>query len=101
MVYFISDGKAIKIGYTKRPTIKKRLSEIAVGSSSKLYVLGYIKDGTLELEKSLHKQFQHINLEWYEATPELIEYINSHNDLDVEIGLLDGKLMVYKKIRCV
>lgn len=58
MVYFLTnrEGKYIKIGYTKRKDINKRVKELSTGSSSPLYVLGYIKDGDKELEKELQKK---------------------------------------------
>lgn len=98
-VYFISDGALVKIGYTKNNP-KKRLQQLSTGSSEKLYLLGYVY-GSNELEKTLHRIFHRVNLEWFSATPALIKYINENNEMSVDIDWLDGKLMVYKKIKAV
>lgn len=101
MVYFLTnkEGKYIKIGYTKRKNINTRIKELSTGSSSPLYVLGCIKDGDMQLEKELHKKFKQVNLEWFEADNELLDYINTNNDVMVYVGWLDGKLMTYQKMK--
>ena len=40
-VYFITDCKNIKIGYTKQKNVYKRLKQIQTGSPDRLYLLGY------------------------------------------------------------
>ncbi len=101
MVYFLtnSEGKYIKIGYTKRKNIQSRVKELSTGSSSPLHVLGIIKSGDLDLEKQLHKQFHRINKEWYEASEQLLSYINQNNDLEVYVDWLDERLITYYKIK--
>ena len=96
-VYFITQGTLIKIGYTKNNP-KKRLQQLSTGSAEKLYLLGYVY-GDKELEKSLHMTFNRVNLEWFSATPALLKYINDNNEMFVDIDWLNGKLMVYKKIK--
>ena len=101
MVYFLtnSEGKYIKIGYTSRKNLNNRVKELSTGSSSPLYILGYIQNGTVELEQQLHKKYKQVNLEWFEATLELVQYLNENNQLDVYVDWLDGKLQVYKKMK--
>jgi len=95
-VYFIANGTEIKIGYTKN-NIKKRLKQLSTGSSKKLYLLGYIH-GDKNKEKQLHNQFRRINLEWFNATDELLGFINTNNKMNVYIDWLNGRLMVYNKM---
>ena len=97
-VYFISDGKNVKIGFTKS-SVFKRVKQLSTGSATKLYVLGYIR-GTKALEKELHIKFgnERLNLEWFKATDELLRYINDNNLLDVSIQWYNGRLIPYKKI---
>lgn len=99
MVYFLSNGIHVKIGYTRRKDINKRIKELSTGSSSPLYLLGVIKDGDLNLEKKLHKNFRVINLEWHEGSEELVSYINENNDLNLYVDWLNGKLFAYKKMK--
>jgi hypothetical protein len=99
LVYFIGDkNNNIKIGYTER-SIKKRIKELATGNSSALLLLGYISNGDLELEKQLHKQFNQKFLEWYFPTAELLEYINSNNDMSVYVDWLNENLITYKRMK--
>lgn len=98
MVYFLSDGVNVKIGYTNR-NINKRIKELSTGSSSLLYLLGYIKNGDKNLETQLHRKFKQVNLEWFEANDSLLQYLNDNNDLEVYVDWLDNKLMAYKKMR--
>jgi len=98
-VYFLanSDGY-IKIGYTKN--IKRRIQNLETGSSSKLYLCGYIKSGTYKLEQELHKKFHCKQGEWF-YTDGLIDYINRHNDMSVDLEKIDNTIYVYKKMKIV
>ena len=84
MVYFITDSKDIKIGYTKND-VTKRLKQLQTANTNKLYLLGYI-DGPKELEKELHKKFlkykKRHNGEWFSADDEIIEFINKYSILE-------------------
>lgn len=96
-VYFITDCKNIKIGYTKQKNVYKRLKQIQTGSPDRLYLLGYFF-GTMSDEKYLHKLFAkeriRDNGEWFRASNELIEYINTHNEKEnCYVDWVDGKLM--------
>ena len=63
-IYFISNGKYVKIGFSKNPL--KRLAQLQTGSSEPLEILGTI-NGTLATEKYLHRYFadKHIQGEWF------------------------------------
>ena len=82
MVYFFSNQKNIKIGYT-RGKVESRLKQLNTGSDSKLYCVGYIQ-GDINKEKELHKKFNNYRLrqngEWFAPAEELIDYINSNNE---------------------
>lgn len=67
-VYFISNGNAIKIGYTKNE-VSKRLKQLQTGSSDKLEIVYILENSTMDTEKYLHKYFNEQNnvlLEWYD-----------------------------------
>lgn len=81
-VYFMTDGEAIKIGYTSG-NVFKRMKQLSTGCPEKLYLLGYIT-GTKKTEKQLHSQFERIRIrkngEWFHGQQELIDYINAINE---------------------
>lgn len=81
MIYFITDTKNIKIGYTKNP-IEKRLKQLQTSCADRLYILGWI-DGDMECEKKLHRTFANsrirYNGEWFTPTEDLIDFINNNN----------------------
>ena len=81
--------------------MKHRLQQLKTGSSEKLFVIGKIDSGDLELEKQLHKNFRCKNLEWYFADSDLLEYINSHNYMNMTVDLLGNKVMVYQKMQYI
>lgn len=78
MVYFLlnPETKAIKIGYTTC-NMKKRLSQIQTGSSSRLFVLGTIPDGTIKDEKKLHARFKRhrVSGEWFYCHFDILQYV--------------------------
>ena len=96
-IYCITDCKRIKIGYTKQKDVNKRLKQLQTGSPDRLYLLGYFF-GNMSDEKYLHKLFakdrMRINGEWFAPSQELIDYINSHNEIQNSyVDWVDGKLM--------
>ena len=80
-VYFVTEGNYIKIGYTSQ-NIDKRIHQLNTGSIHKLYLLGWIY-GNKKTEKELHIKFAQsrvrYNAEWFEATTDLIDFINENN----------------------
>lgn len=103
-VYFITDGRYIKIGTTKIGA-EKRLKQLNTGSPLRLYLLGYITGGK-EKEKELHKKFQQYkvrnNGEWFSPEDDLINYLNKINEkANVRIiknDLMDNFVMSVLKI---
>jgi len=99
LVYFIANSDGfIKIGYTKN--IKQRIQTLKTGSSSSMYLCGYINLGTYELEQQLHKKFHCKQGEWFYPNG-LVDYINLNSDMMAEVENVDGKIYVYKKMKCV
>lgn len=80
-VYFVTEGSYIKIGYTSQE-VEKRIRQLNTGSIHTLYVLGWI-NGDKKTEKYLHTKFAssrvRYNAEWFEATEDLLNYINDNN----------------------
>ena len=83
MVYFITDGENIKIGYTKGKP-ENRLKQLNTGNDKKLFLLGYIQ-GNKDKEKELHTKFNknriRSNGEWFVASDELMDFINEYNNI--------------------
>jgi hypothetical protein len=76
VVYFVQsiEGGPIKIGTTVRLTM--RLQALANEYGLDLRVLA-VTDGSYREEKSLHRQFSHLNVEdeWFEPGDDLLEFI--------------------------
>lgn len=101
MIYFITDTKNIKIGYTKGK-IEKRLKQLQTSCSDNLYILGWI-EGDINLEKRLHAYFDSCRIrhngEWFYPTDDLLNYINCNNQKkNTYVDFVDGKLMALLKI---
>ena len=95
-VYFVTEEKYIKIGYTSQ-NIDKRIRQLNTGSIHKLYLLGWIY-GNKKIEKELHIKFAQsrvrYNAEWFEPTEELLQFINENNlELNSYVDFIDGKLV--------
>lgn len=73
-VYFVSDGEAIKIGFSERP--ERRLNGLQSGHRLPLKILAVVP-ATVTNEQELHKRFAHLHIrgEWFRSGPELTEYI--------------------------
>jgi len=76
MVYFIEAPsiKLIKIGRTQ--DVKKRISELQVGSPVPLRLLGVVP-GDSAMEKQIQDKFKHLRKhgEWFRESVQLLEYI--------------------------
>jgi Meiotically up-regulated gene 113 len=79
VVYFLqAEGTGrIRIGISRRPL--ERIKEIRAGSSETLRLVAMIRGGK-DKEAFLHDLFAdaRIHGEWFEATPDLVSYINAH-----------------------
>ena len=75
-IYFIQSekGGAIKIGLSKNP--EERLNELQTSTPYKLKLLAKIK-GDISKERELHRRFARYRIrgEWFEASNELLSYI--------------------------
>ena len=69
-VYFITDGFAVKVGFTTRKP-ENRLNEMQTGSSQKLKLIGSFP-GTERDEKYIHKLWEPLSAdggtEWFDVT---------------------------------
>lgn len=70
-VYCITDGTAVKIGYSLKP--EARVAELQTGNP-RLLRLAAKKPGGLNDEKALHVKYLHLNLlqEWFRPTKALL-----------------------------
>lgn len=79
-VYFVHAAivNRIKVGFT-RNNVYTRLKELQTLSPVELTVLG-IHRGSILMERGFHKKFQanRWNGEWFNATPEMEQYIKTH-----------------------
>lgn len=76
-VYAITDGDAIKIGWTRRPPAGPggRLVQLQTAHPRKLRLLGVVA-GALAAEANLHRRFAAYRLhgEWFRYVPDIVEY---------------------------
>lgn len=95
-IYFVTEGKHIKIGYTTQD-IEKRIKQLNTGSVQNISLLGWIY-GDKAKEKELHIKFAQsrirYNGEWFEPTENLLDFINENNlEPNSYVDFVDGKLM--------
>lgn len=85
-VYLISDGTAVKVGYSVKP--EARVRELQTGSSRELRLLGKFA-GSEQDEARLHQEFFEDNLilEWFKPSSLLL----SRFGLSMEVFLEDAK----------
>lgn len=73
MIYFVRDGKYVKIGYTQdADRFRTRLSSLQVGNPRMLEVLALMSHGGPRTESELHRLFApwRVGGEWFElSTP--------------------------------
>lgn len=88
LVYFISDGSAVKIGYAAR-SIKERMTLLQCGNLRPLELLAQLP-GDVYLERALHRHFAHIKIraEWFKPTPLLRRFITAAPAYDAAIRAL-------------
>ena len=95
-IYFVTEGKHIKIGYTTQD-IEKRIKQLNTGSVQNISLLGWIY-GDKAKEKELHIKFAQsrvrYNGEWFEPTENLLDFINENNlEPNSYVDFVDGKIM--------
>jgi hypothetical protein len=84
VVYFITDGEFIKIGFSSKGA-DERMRSLATGSPRELTLL-MVVPGSRRVEKYFHQLFgqAHERGEWFRKTERLMDYIN-------KIDLTEGK----------
>lgn len=73
MIYAISDGHCVKIGYTSQPP-EKRLRQLQTGNPRRLRLIDTL-EGDHEVESYIHRYFDKDrirNLEWFNLKEELV-----------------------------
>lgn len=73
MIYYISDGEYVKIGYTADTrTLRTRLSTLQIGNARPL-VLMMLMPGSIEAEGNIHNIHadQRVRGEWFKAEGQL------------------------------
>jgi hypothetical protein len=94
-IYFVTEGKYIKIGYTTQD-IEKRIKQLNTGSVQNISLLGWMY-GNKAKEKELHIKFAQsrvrYNGEWFEPTEKLLDFINENNlEPNSYVDFIDGEL---------
>lgn len=89
MIYLISDGKYLKIGFTSN--LDKRLKQYATHSNS-IELIDY-KEGDKEDESILHSHFSHyrLNTEWFEYSEDIIKGFRDYLNISKEIKIIPSK----------
>ena len=84
-VYFVSNGREMKIGFSANPAT--RLKELQTASSSPLLFLGAIP-GDLATEKALHRRYARFRAhgEWFRLDPDLLQGIGDLLDMFPTFG---------------
>ena len=90
-IYFVQAGPdgPIKIGWTVDPQM--RLAQLQTGSHIRLFILGAI-EGSSAGESALQRQWSEYRIrgEWFEPTPEIIEFVKAHRHRRVAETDIDG-----------
>lgn len=79
-VYFISDGEAIKIGFSEKPNV--RFSGLQSAHVKQLTLLG-TAPAKIHSEYDVHQRFAHLRIrgEWFQDSPELRLFIEECKEL--------------------
>lgn len=92
MIYFLSDGENIKVGYSEN--VKKRINSIQVANPKKLSA-ELVIEGDYFLEQKIHLDLQEyrVNGEWFYISDAVKTYIDKLRDKDLrwKLGLIGQK----------
>ena len=79
MIYVISSGDAIKVGYSETP--EKRLKQLQTGSSKPLFLLNTFW-GDKQIEQKLHQALRDYSLqgEWFVSCKQVFDVIDGFRD---------------------
>jgi DNA-binding CsgD family transcriptional regulator len=74
MIYFVSDGEYVKIGFTEDEDVTKRLKSLQTGNARELKIVGTIEGG-YDTEVVLHRVFSTLRVrgEWFDLRSEAQE----------------------------
>lgn len=77
VVYFIRCAEAARIKIGTTTNLERRLASIQAGTPLRIELLVTLT-GDSRIEKKIHAQFAHLRVhgEWFEAAPDLLEYID-------------------------
>lgn len=84
-VYLISDGTAVKVGYSTKP--EARVNELQTGNPRELLLLAK-KQGTEVTEATLHNRFidDNLILEWFRPSTALLSWFGVRWDTDKRLA---------------
>lgn len=76
-IYFARVGECVKIGISD--AIGKRLTTLQTASPYPIELIGWIPNGTKELERKIHQRFRKLNMrgEWFKLDKRLMKFIQS------------------------
>jgi hypothetical protein len=96
MIYFISTGKHLKIGFSDNP--EARLRELQTGNPLRLS-LRVTMPGCYKTETGLHELFAHLRCagEWFKYTDELRWFLCAIRDHKEEINIKTLYMLSQKK----
>ncbi len=106
-IYFISDGKHVKIGCSINP--KERLSALQSGNPNKLTLLKTLSEKGYS-ESKLHSKFEQYKTygEWFELSKEILDFIdNVEKDSPVQslqenyLGFIQDVDRVFRRLKKV
>lgn len=71
MIYFVTDGEYVKIGFTDRDDVQQRIKALQIGNARELELMGTMQGGREE-EMLLHQIFGGFRIrgEWFLLTPQ-------------------------------
>ncbi len=84
-VYFISDGEAIKIGFSGSAIV--RMGDLQTSHHRPLKIMLTIP-GTMDDERKMHQKFKHLRIagEWFKPAPDLMAFIEAGgNPIDNDV----------------
>lgn len=84
-VYFITDGKYVKIGMSNN--VKGRLDNLQSANPHKLSIALVVPYGGRELELELHAKFaeHRVRGEWFKIAPPITKYINKIANVNLQV----------------
>lgn len=90
MIYFITDGQYVKIGFTGKDDVTERLTALQIGNPKELKVIGVI-EGDRETERILHTVFAPLKAqgEWFKIDKDTqSELVEKHKIVSGTRGLV-------------